>query len=90
VYLVESDWRLRQFGGPVKQWVTDRSAREDLGASGVDFLCVRLFTKNAPVLHDYVDGYYLDWTCLVQNRGLFPNGIVRLKRIVTTLQDEAR
>jgi phosphatidylglycerophosphate synthase len=43
-----------------------------------------------PELHDFGRLTILDWTCLVIIAGCLETIIVRLKRIVTALQDEAR
>jgi hypothetical protein len=41
-------------------------------------------------LHDFGRLTILDWTCLVIIAGCLETIIVRLKQIVTALQDEAR
>ncbi len=72
----------REFGGIMsKPW---RMVALSLGAWA-------MFAYRSPVeLHHFGGLTILDWTCLVIIAGCLETIIVRLKRIVTALQDEAR
>src|SRR6266436_6812320 len=73
----------REFGGIMsKPW---RMVALSLGAWAM-FVC-RSYQAG---LHDFGRLTILDWTCLVIIAGCFQTIIVRLKRIVTALQDGAR
>ena len=73
----------REFGGIMsKPW---RMVALSLGAWAM-FVCRSCLVG----LHDFGKLTILDWTCLVIIAGCFQTIIVRLKRIVTALQDGAR
>jgi len=73
----------REFGGIMsKPW---RMVALSLGAWAM-FVC-RSYQAG---LHDFGRLTILDWTCLIIIAGCFQTIIVRLKRIVTALQDGAR
>ena len=73
----------REFGGIMsKPW---RTVALSLGAWAM-FVC--RFCRVG--LHDFCQLTILDWTCLVIIAGCLQTIIVRLKRIVTSIQDEVR
>jgi phosphatidylglycerophosphate synthase len=72
----------REFGGIMsKPW---RMVALSLGAWAM------FVYQSQAELHDFGRLTILDWTCLVIIAGCLETIIVRLKRIVTALQDEAR
>jgi len=72
----------REFGGIMsKPW---RMVALSLGAWAT-FVC-----RSQAELHDFGRLTILDWTCLVIIAGCLQTIIVRLKRIVTALHNEAR
>jgi hypothetical protein len=72
----------REFGGIMsKPW---RMVALNLGAWAM------FVYRSQGELHDFGTLTILDWTCLVIIAGCLETIIVRLKRIVTALQDEAR
>jgi hypothetical protein len=75
--------RRREFGGIMsKPW---RMVALSVGA-----WAMFVWRSRQAELHDFAGLTILDWTCLVIIAGCLETIIVRLKRIVTAIQDEAR